>query len=114
MLSLVKDNETKLDSLTQAMEHLHQAHLSIVNDEAYSNFQQLLTVGSQARCAIYQDRILNSLKFNEMCQRYDAIHGPHENTFAWIYEPADAIHNSLSTCWPHLYDTMSSKQTLEV
>ncbi|KAM0281709.1 hypothetical protein ACHAO9_010549 [Fusarium lateritium] len=89
MLSLVKDNDTKLESLTQDVEHLRQAHLSVTNSQAFSNFQQLLTVDSQARCAIYQERILNSLAFDEMHLRYQAVHIAHEDTFNWIYEPID-------------------------
>jgi hypothetical protein len=109
------DNNDKLESLTQAVEHLRQAHLSVTNTQAYSNFQQLLTVDSQARCAINQDRILNSLKFDEMCIRYEAVHVAHEATFRWIYEPLDVGHGSgLSCSSNHSEDIQVSEPTLEV
>lgn len=115
ILSLVKNNETKLESLTQAVEHLRQAHLSVVNNQAYSNFQQLLTVDSQARCAIYQDHILNSLKFDEMYFRYEAVHVAHADTFNWIYEALDTVQGgdssrSLQFSW----DSHISRRTREV
>ncbi|KAM0343784.1 hypothetical protein ACHAPU_008212 [Fusarium lateritium] len=88
LLNIVKGNDTKLESLTQATEHLRQAQLSVNNSPALVYFQQLLTLDSQARRAMYQDLILESLKFVGMYNRYEAIHSAHEDTFQWIFEPA--------------------------
>ncbi|RKL05832.1 hypothetical protein BFJ71_g2980 [Fusarium oxysporum] len=96
LISLAKGNEAMLKSLTQAIEHLRQSQLpapdSIANTQAFHHFQRLLMVDDETRGAIYQDHILESLKFNEMHQRLDAVHSAHEDTFKWIYEPTDVIH----------------------
>ncbi|ENH71577.1 hypothetical protein FOC1_g10007815 [Fusarium oxysporum f. sp. cubense race 1] len=82
-------------SMTQAIEHLRQSQLSapdsIANTHAFSQFQRLLMVDEETRGAIYQDRILESLKFDEMQQRFDAVHSAHEDTFKWIYETTEVI-----------------------
>jgi hypothetical protein len=69
-------------SLTQAIEHLRQSQLSILDSiartQACIQFQQLLVVDDEARKAIYQDHILESLKFDEMHQRFDAVHHAHD------------------------------------
>ncbi|KAL9561110.1 hypothetical protein ACKAV7_014465 [Fusarium commune] len=95
LISLAKGNEATLKSLTQAMEHLRQSQLStpgsIASTQAYSQFQRLLMVDDETRRAIYQDHILESLKFDEMHQRFDAVHSAHEDTFRWMYEPAEVI-----------------------
>ncbi|PNP83839.1 hypothetical protein FNYG_02527 [Fusarium nygamai] len=88
-------NEATLKSLTQAIEHLRQSQLSmpdsIASTQACIQFQRLLVVDNETRLAIYQDYILESLKFEEMHQRFDAVHGAHEDTFKWIYEPTEVI-----------------------
>ncbi|KAH7147708.1 hypothetical protein DER46DRAFT_629770 [Fusarium sp. MPI-SDFR-AT-0072] len=95
LISLAKGNEATLKSLTQTMEHLRQSQLStpdsIASTQAYSQFQRLLMVDDETRRSIYQDHILESLKFDEMHQRFDAVHSAHEDTFRWIYEPAEVI-----------------------
>ena len=64
---------------------------SIGSTQACIQFQRLLVVDNETRHAIYQDHILESLKFEEMHQRFDAVHDAHEDTFKWIYEPTEAI-----------------------
>jgi hypothetical protein len=80
--------------LTQAIEHLRQAQLTALdsianrlNTQAYTPLQKLIMIDEETRQSIYQDHILDSLKFDEMHQRFDAVHGAHEDTFKWIYEP---------------------------
>ncbi|KAM0083694.1 hypothetical protein ACKRZS_004036 [Fusarium odoratissimum] len=95
LISLAKENEATLKSLTQAIEHLRQSQISapdsISNTHACSQFQRLLMVDDETRRAMYQDRVLESLKFDEMHQRFDAVHSAHEDTFKWIYEPIETI-----------------------
>ncbi|PCD23551.1 hypothetical protein AU210_015070 [Fusarium oxysporum f. sp. radicis-cucumerinum] len=95
LISLAKGNEATLKSMTQAIEHLRQSQLSapdsIANTQAFSQFQRLLMVDEETRGVIYQDRILESLKFDEMQQRFDAVHSAHEDTFKWIYETTEVI-----------------------
>ncbi|RKK09198.1 hypothetical protein BFJ66_g5127 [Fusarium oxysporum f. sp. cepae] len=95
IISVAKGNEATLKSMTQAIEHLRQSQLSapdsIANTQAFSQFQRLLMVDEETRGAIYQDRILESLKFDEMKQRFDAVHNAHEDTFKWIYEAIEVI-----------------------
>ncbi|EWZ33509.1 hypothetical protein FOZG_13233 [Fusarium oxysporum Fo47] len=95
LISLAKGNEATLKSMTQAIEHLRQSQLSapdsIANTQAFSQFQRLLMVDEETRGAIYQGRILESLKFDEMQQRFDAVHSAHEDTFKWIYEMTEVI-----------------------
>ncbi|KAI3580262.1 hypothetical protein IWW34DRAFT_804884 [Fusarium oxysporum f. sp. albedinis] len=95
LISLAKGNEATLKSMTQAIEHLRQSQLSapdsIANTQAFSQFQRLLMVDEETHGAIYQDRILKSLKFGEMQQRFDAVHSAHEDTFKWIYETTEVI-----------------------
>ncbi|KAF5980287.1 hypothetical protein FBULB1_5270 [Fusarium bulbicola] len=97
LISLAKGNEAMLKSLTQAIEHLRQSQLStpdsIPSTRASSQFQQLLMVDEETRRAIYQDHILESLKFDEMRQRFDAVHTAHEDTFKWIYKPIEKNDN---------------------
>ncbi|KAJ9414347.1 hypothetical protein QL093DRAFT_2569198 [Fusarium oxysporum] len=81
--------------LTQAIEHLRHSQLSapdsIFNTQACIQFQRLLMVDDETRRSMYQDFILESLKFDEMHQRFDAVHSAHEDTFKWIYEPIETI-----------------------
>ncbi|KAL5589741.1 hypothetical protein FOVSG1_011608 [Fusarium oxysporum f. sp. vasinfectum] len=95
LISLAKDNEATLKRLTQAIEHLRHSQLSapdsISNTQACTQFQRLLMVDDETRRSMYQDFILESLKFNEMHQRFEAVHGAHEDTFKWIYEPIETI-----------------------
>ncbi|KAF5663853.1 hypothetical protein FCIRC_11038 [Fusarium circinatum] len=95
LISLAKDNEATLKRLTQAVEHLRQSQLSapdsISNTQAFNQFQRLLMVDGETRRTMYQDHILESLKFDEMHQRFDAVHSAHEDTFNWIYEPIEVI-----------------------
>ncbi|KAF6513474.1 hypothetical protein HZS61_006799 [Fusarium oxysporum f. sp. conglutinans] len=95
LISLAKENEATLKSLTQAIEHLRQSQISvpdsIFNTHACSQFQRLLMVDDETRRAMYQDQVLESLKFDEMHQRFDAVHSAHEDTFKWIYEPIETI-----------------------
>ncbi|EWZ83444.1 hypothetical protein BFJ70_g5704 [Fusarium oxysporum] len=95
LISLAKDNEATLKRLTQAIEHLRHSQLSapdsISNTQACTQFQRLLMVDDETRRSMYQDFILESLKFDEMYQRFDAIHSAHEDTFKWIYEPIETI-----------------------
>ncbi|EMT69010.1 hypothetical protein FOC4_g10005108 [Fusarium odoratissimum] len=87
--------QVEFSSLTQAIEHLRQSQISapdsISNTHACSQFQRLLMVDDETRRAMYQDRVLESLKFDEMHQRFDAVHSAHEDTFKWIYEPIETI-----------------------
>lgn len=69
----------------------------MTDNEAFSNFQELLTIGSQARCAISQDRILDNIKFDEMCRRYEAVHAAHESTLNWIYEDLGTVQDGDSS-----------------
>ncbi|EXK28869.1 hypothetical protein FOMG_14756 [Fusarium oxysporum f. sp. melonis 26406] len=95
LISLAKDNEATLKRLTQAIEHLRHSQLSapdsISNTQACIQFQRLLMVDDETRRSMYQDFILESLKFDEMHQRFDAVHSAHEDTFKWIYEPIETI-----------------------
>ncbi|KAG9495246.1 hypothetical protein J7337_013481 [Fusarium musae] len=95
LISLAKGNEARLKSLTQAIEHLRQSQLStpdsIASIQACVQFQRLLVVDDETRQVIYQNRILESLKFDKMHQRFDAVHRAHEETLKWIYEPVEVI-----------------------
>ncbi|RKK69754.1 hypothetical protein BFJ69_g12469 [Fusarium oxysporum] len=95
LISRAKDNEATLKRLTQAIEHLRHSQLSapdsISNTQACTQFQRLLMVDDETRRSMYQDFILESLKFDEMHQRFDAVHSAHEDTFKWIYEPIETI-----------------------
>jgi ABC-type bacteriocin/lantibiotic exporter with double-glycine peptidase domain len=74
----------------------------MTDNEASSNFQELLTVGSRVRRAISQDRILDNIKFDEMCRRYEAVHVAYESTFNWIYEDLDTVQAGVSFSLPDL------------
>ncbi|KAF4338987.1 hypothetical protein FBEOM_7163 [Fusarium beomiforme] len=91
LISLAKGNEVKLQSLTQAMEHLRQGQLSSPNCQMPIEFQRFLMIDENARHSMYQDHILESLRFEEMGHRYEAVHNAHEDTFKWIYEPIEFI-----------------------
>ncbi|KAF5612246.1 uncharacterized protein FSUBG_1565 [Fusarium subglutinans] len=75
LISLTKGNEAILKSLTHAIEHLRQSQLST------------------------HDSIPKSLKFDEMRQRFDAVHTAHEDTFKWIYKPTEVIEESDDLSW---------------
>ncbi|KAF9765877.1 hypothetical protein IL306_001759 [Fusarium sp. DS 682] len=95
LISLAKSNEAKLKSLTQAIEHLRQGQLSVLNSSSNcqipTELQQLLMIDDNARHSMYQDYVLESLKFEEMDIRYEAVHSAHEGTFQWIYEPIEIV-----------------------
>ncbi|KAF4964405.1 hypothetical protein FSARC_7670 [Fusarium sarcochroum] len=90
MLSLVTGNEKKLKALTKDVQILRQGQLAIdvtsVNSQAYNQVQQLLMIDEKALNLISQDRILRSLKFQEVDSRYEAIHEADKDSFKWIYE----------------------------
>ena len=91
LIFIAKNNETKLKILIQAVEHLRQGQLSAQTSPA-QELQQLLVVDTTARHSMYHDFILNCLKVQELHHRYETIHIAHEDTFRWIYEPTEFMH----------------------
>lgn len=87
---LVNTAEGASDKLEQLIGQLHKgAMVASISSEAHAQLKRLLNISEHASQAIMQQRIINSLAFEGMHGRFDAVHHAHYKTFEWIFQPDD-------------------------
>jgi len=72
--------QTSLDELRQGV------HVSSIDQETKSSFRRLIGLHEDALSIGTRQRILRSLAFQDIHQRYEAVDDPHADTFRWIVE----------------------------
>lgn len=84
---MVQEDSSKLEQLQTHMKQLRKGvEARVIGDEAVEQLRLVLGIHDKALCAIYQDRILRSLQFEDMHRRDDRVQNPYEDTFQWILE----------------------------
>lgn len=87
--SLMRRDRSKLEQLfvdlKGLIEGVQRGH---IGDEAQAQVDGLIGIQNQALCAIHQDRILQSLRFEGMGRRYENVQRCNQKTFTWIFENA--------------------------
>jgi hypothetical protein len=91
LVESAKKDGARLQALQEAQEQLRQSvQAAPLSPEAAASLRQMLGLHEDALSAVYQDKILRSLAFDSMRQRYDAVKEAHAKTFGWILEPEQA------------------------
>lgn len=89
---MVQEDSSKLEQLQTHMKQLRKGlEAQVIGDEALEQLRLVLGIHDKALSAIYQDRILRSLQFEDMHRRDDRVQDPYQNTFKWILEDAKEI-----------------------
>ncbi|KAM6509647.1 hypothetical protein FALCPG4_017295 [Fusarium falciforme] len=87
ILAMVQEDSSKLEQLQTHMKQLRKGvEAQVIGDEALEQLRLVLGIHDKALSAVYQDRILRSLQFEDMHRRDDRVQNPYENTFKWILE----------------------------
>ncbi|KAI8654291.1 NACHT domain-containing protein [Fusarium sp. Ph1] len=92
IFTLVQEDSSKLEQLQTHMKQLRKGlDTQVIGDEALEQLRLVLGIHDEALSAIYQDRILRSLQFDDMHRRDDRVQDPYQNTFKWILEDDEEI-----------------------
>ncbi|RSL54069.1 hypothetical protein CEP54_010093 [Fusarium duplospermum] len=92
ILAMVHEDSSKLEQLQIHIKHLNQSvEAQAIGDKALEQLRLVLGMHGEALSAIYKDRILRSLLFEDMHRRDDGVRDPYENTFKWILEDDDGV-----------------------
>ncbi|KAM0186933.1 hypothetical protein ACHAPI_011440 [Fusarium lateritium] len=87
LLSLAQKDTSTLETLQGHLETLKKSvQVEQIGPEACDQLKCLLGLQEDALAAIYQQRILKSIRFNGIHERDDRVHLPHESTFRWLLE----------------------------
>jgi hypothetical protein len=79
----------KLEQLQTHIEALQKGvTVTSISHEVQTQLRELLDISEDACQTIVQQRILNSLAFEGMHGRFEAVDDAHYKTFEWIFEPA--------------------------
>lgn len=93
LLSVAQNDASRLEELKGHIETLKEGvQVEQIGTEVCDQVRRLLGLQEDALAAVYQQRILRSMRFDGMHERDDRVHLPHESTFEWLleeYEPAD-------------------------
>jgi hypothetical protein len=93
LLSIAQNDSSRLEELQGHIETLKKGvQVEQIGTEGCDQVRRLLGLQEDALAAIYQQRILRSMRFDNMHERDDRVHLPHESTFEWLLEdkePAD-------------------------
>ena len=82
-----KGDSAKLEQLHRHIDELQKGiAVRSISPEARNQLQTLLNLPEDAWSTIVQERILNSLAFDGMRGRFEAVHDAHYKTFEWIFE----------------------------
>jgi hypothetical protein len=78
----------KLEQLQTNIEALQKGvTVTSISHEVQTQLRELLDISEDACQTIVQQRILNSLAFEGMHGRFEAVDDAHYKTFEWIFEP---------------------------
>ena len=95
---MMQNDRSKFEQLDADVKQLVDGvSLGHIGGEAKVQLENLLGIHDDALSAIYQERILKTLRFDDMGRRYQSVVDSHHKTFRWIFEQndeADANKNS--------------------
>ncbi|KAK3370904.1 hypothetical protein B0T24DRAFT_658032 [Lasiosphaeria ovina] len=78
--------------LQVGLDHLRQGlHVTCVDHRVLGDFHRLIGLHEDALSAGARRRVLRTLSFEDMRQRYDAVNDPHAKTFQWILRSQDGV-----------------------
>jgi hypothetical protein len=87
LLAMAQTDASRLEELQRHIEALRSGvQVEQIGTEASTQLRRLLGLQDDAIAAIYQNRILESIRFENMHERDDRVHYPHEQTFNWLVE----------------------------
>ncbi|SCN64776.1 related to small s protein [Fusarium fujikuroi] len=87
LLAMALEDASRLAELQRHIESLENGvQVDQMGTEAMIQLQRLLHLQNEALTIIYQNRILESIRFESMHERDDRVHYPHEHTFNWLVE----------------------------
>ncbi|CAG8958449.1 hypothetical protein HYFRA_00011126 [Hymenoscyphus fraxineus] len=86
LISSSDGQSAKLEELQSQIKELNKRISSNLNPGGEQNFPRLMEISEHITCVIAQKRILESLSFEGMHQRFDNVVDAHGNTFQWIFE----------------------------
>ncbi|KAK2472289.1 hypothetical protein H9L39_16169 [Fusarium oxysporum f. sp. albedinis] len=107
ILAMAQTDASRLEELQRHTEALRSGvQVEQIGTEAGTQLRRLLGLQDDALAAIYQNRILESIKFENMHERDDRVHYPHEKTFNWLIEDDETLENEATG--------MSKSETLDM
>ncbi|KAM5369188.1 hypothetical protein BFJ66_g5092 [Fusarium oxysporum f. sp. cepae] len=107
ILAMAQTDASRLEELQRHIEALRSGvQVEQIGTEACTQLRRLLGLQDDALAAIYQNRILESIKFENMHERDDRVHYPHEKTFNWLVEDDETPENEATG--------MSKSETLDM
>ncbi|KAM0244909.1 hypothetical protein ACHAP5_005815 [Fusarium lateritium] len=87
LLCFAQKDASILETLQGHIEALKKGvQIEQIGTEACDQLKRLLGLQEDALAAIYQQRILKSIRFDGMHKLDDRVHLPHESTFKWLIE----------------------------
>ncbi|KAF5678618.1 hypothetical protein FHETE_1170 [Fusarium heterosporum] len=94
LLAIAQNDSSKLDELQGYVRGLKKdLDVEKIGKEACDQLRRFLNLQEHALTTIYQQRILKSIRFDDIHQRHDRVHLPHKSTFNWLLED-DLITNT--------------------
>ncbi|EGU79652.1 hypothetical protein FOXB_09819 [Fusarium oxysporum f. sp. conglutinans Fo5176] len=107
ILAMAQTDASRLEELQRHTEALRSGvQVEQIGTEAGTQLRRLLGLQDDALAAIYQNRILESIKFENMHERDDRVHYPHEKTFNWLIKDDETLENEATR--------MSKSETLDM
>ncbi|KAM0351043.1 hypothetical protein ACHAPU_002824 [Fusarium lateritium] len=87
LLTIAQDDASKLDELQRHVRGLKKGlEVKQIGKEACDQLRSFLNLQDNALATIYQQRILKSIRFDDMHERDNRVHSPHRSTFNWLLE----------------------------
>ncbi|KAJ4110844.1 hypothetical protein NW760_006424 [Fusarium oxysporum] len=104
---MAQTDASRLEELQRHIETLRSGvQVEQIGTEAGTQLRRLLGLQDDAFAATYQNRILESIKFENMHERDGRVHYPHEKTFNWLVEDDETLENEATG--------MSKSETLDM
>lgn len=86
LITSAKDDTSKLEQISNQLDSVRKGFtVSSLSPDAQAQLRSLLAVSDHANDLIVQQRILATLRFDGMYQRYEDVAEAHSETFAWIF-----------------------------
>lgn len=97
------DDTSRLKEIQKTVDQIRQTLGSIKSPEpnVERRFQEVLSIPEELWARIYQERILSSLAFPEMHERFELVTQAHLDTFEWMF-PSKNIREDQSTSKRHI------------
>lgn len=86
LIASAKDDSSKLEQISNQLDSMRKGStVSSLSPDAQAQLHSLWAVSEHADNLIAQQRILATLRFDGMYQRYEDVAEAHAETFAWIF-----------------------------